>query len=109
MNYKINIVVLLSFFVISCSTQKQLQRDFVGEPVAELNKSFGVPKTIIDNAEGKIYVFEKEEKLRSTEIDQGKLTLDPIVTPKVVKTERFYFTIENGIVKDARVEEEYER
>lgn len=99
----------LIFLMIACGTQKQLQRSFVGKSVAELGEEFGPPKTVIDNNESKVYIFEQEKKLRSTEIDQGKLTLDPIITPKVIKTERYYFTVVNGVVKEARVEEEYER
>lgn len=56
-----------------------------------------------------VYIYEKTEKLRSTEISQGRLTLDPIVTPQVKKTQRFYFTVRNGIILKTRMEEEYDR
>ena len=105
-----NLILFVLFMALfSCGTQKQLQRDFVGKPVSALGKTFGQPKTVIEKNDSKIYIFEKEEELKSTEIDQGRLTLDPIVTPKVVKTERYIFTVKDSVVQSVRMEEEYER
>ena len=102
--------IIIGFLVlISCSTQRQLRKAYVGKPVTILEKNFGEPKTIIDKKAEKIYIFEKTEELKSTEIGQGKLTLDPIITPKVTKTERYYFTVKNGNIVKTRFEEEYER
>ena len=107
---KFNILfVFIVLFVISCGTERQLTRHFKGKPVSELGLEFGAPKSVIDSDGEKIYIYEKTEKLNSTEINQGKLTLDPIVTPKVLKTERYFFTIKNNIVTKVRFEEEYER
>ena len=107
--YKVVLVLLILFLLTSCGIQRQLQKAFVGEPVSAFGEEFGAPKTVIEKEQEKIYVFEKEKKLNSTEIDQGKLTLDPMVTPKVLKTERYIFTVKNGEVVKARYEEEYER
>lgn len=107
--YKAVFVSLFLFLLISCGTQRQLQKAFVGKPVSALNEEFGTPETVIDKEQEKIYIFEKEKKLKSTEIDQGKLTLDPIVTPRVLKTERYIFTVKSGEVVKARYQEEYER
>jgi len=74
-----------------------------------LRENFGKPVTIIDKNEEKVYIFEKTTKLKSTEISQGKLTLDPMITPKVIKTERYYFTVKDSIIIDAKFEEEYDR
>lgn len=101
--------LLTVIFLFSCGTQKQLQKAFVGKPVSELKKKFGEPKTILDNDEEMVYVFEIIEELESTEISQGKLTLDPIITPKVTKTERYYFTVKDGKVVGTKFEEDYER
>ena len=97
------------FMLAACGTQRQLKKAFVGEPVTVLHQQFGQPKTVIDKDQEKIYIFEKEKKLESTEINQGRLTLDPIVTPGVLKTERYWFTVKDGIVTKARYDEEYER
>jgi len=102
-------LAILLLITISCGTQRQLQKAFVGKRVTEVAEKFGAPISVIDKDDEKIYIFEKEEELRRTEIDQGKLTLDPIVTPKVVKTNRYYFTVKEGVVTKARMEEEYER
>jgi hypothetical protein len=64
---------------------------------------------VIESAGDSVYIYEKTEELRSMEISQGRLALDPIVTPRVNKTERFYFTVKKGIIIKTRFEEEYER
>jgi hypothetical protein len=101
--------LIVSLIIISCGTQRQLQKAFVGKPASELEERFGTPKSVFEQNDKKIYVFEKEEKLRSTEINQGKLTLDPIQTPSAIKTERYYFTVNEGIIIEAKMEEEYVR
>ncbi len=109
-NY-LNKILLLLFviFATSCSQQKKLTRTFKGKPSSVLEEEFGKPKTIFDRGDEKVYVFEKIEELRSTEIAQGKLTLDPMISPMVKKTKRHYFTIKNGIIVNAKLEEAYER
>jgi len=96
-------------FSVSCGTQKQLKKSFIGESVSVLKEEFGSPKTVLDQGGEIVYIFEKTKELRSTEISQGKLTLDPIVTPMVQKTERFFFTVVDGKVIKVKLEEEYER
>lgn len=102
-------LVLLIISSISCSTQRQLRKAYVGEPFSKVEMKFDQPKTVIEQEGEKLYIFEKTEELASTEIGQGQLTLDPIITPKVIKTERYYFTVKNGTVIKARFEEDYER
>jgi len=105
-----NIFILIALFIImSCGVQHQLLKSYKGKPVSDVAEEFGAPKSIIEKEGAKIYIFELREKLKSTEINQGKLTLDPIVTPKVKKTERYYFTVVNGVVSSVKYEEEYER
>ncbi|RIH62999.1 hypothetical protein D1164_21855 [Mariniphaga sediminis] len=101
--------ILPILLIFACSTQHKLQKSFTGKPVSILKEHFGSPITIFKNDTNSVYVFEKTEKLRSTEINQGKLTLDPIVSPEVKKTERYYFTVKNGIISQSRFEKEYER
>ncbi len=100
---------MLFFVILACGNQKQLQRQFRGKQAAILQETFGEPKAVLEQENGTVYVFERLKKLESTEISQGKLSLDAIVTPKVNKTERYYFTVRDGIVVKTRYEEEYER
>ncbi len=101
--------VFLLFGIISCGTQRQLQKAYVGKPIEFAQKNLGTPHTVIQKDQEKIYIFEKEEELKSAEINQGRVTLDPMVTPKVLKTERYYFTVKNGVITKVKLEEEYER
>lgn len=102
-------IFLVILLALSCSTQRQLKKSFTGRPVTALEGKFGQPHSVIEKKDGTIYIFEKSETLKSTKISQGKLTLDPIISPKVTKTERYYFTVKNGIITKTRFEEEYER
>lgn len=107
MNRVLFILLLIGF--TSCSSQRQLQKIYLGKPLSEVQEKFGKPKAVLDHGEENVYVFERSEELRSTEIKQGKLTLDPVITPNVRKTERFYFTMKEGKVIKVKLEEEYER
>jgi hypothetical protein len=109
MKYRIVIFILLFFIVFACGTKKQLQRQFKAQPLSVLKETFGEPKTILEQENGNVYVFERLKKLESTEISQGKLTLDAIISPKVNKIERYYFTVRDSIIVETRYEEEYER
>ncbi len=100
---------LILLFFISCGIQKQLNKAYIGKTVSELTEKLGNPKTVIDKGDEKDYVFEKTIELKSAEISQGKLTLDPMVSPMAKKTERYYFTVIDGKVVTAKMEEEYER
>ncbi len=102
-------IFLVFFGLVSCGTQQQLKKSFTGKPSSVLEPRFGQPVSIIETIGDSVYIFEKTEELRGTEISQGRMTLDPIVTPKVKKTERFYFTVKNGIILKTKFEEEYER
>ncbi len=103
------IFFVLLLIAVGCSSQRNLQRTYIGKPQAELESKFGYPKTILDQGAEKVYVYEIIKNLKSTEIGQGKLTLDPIMSPMVQKTERYYFTVKDGKIIDVKLEEEYER
>ena len=104
--YLLLFIIVLS---ISCSTQKRIKKTFIGEPIAMLQDELGKPKTVLDQKEAKVYIFEKTVELRSTEISQAKLTLDPMISPMVKKFERYYVTVKDEIITNIRFEEEYER
>jgi hypothetical protein len=107
--YKIIVFMVLLASMVACGTQKQLNKSFNGKYITEAEQQFGRPVTVIERQADTVYVFERKEELSSTEISQGKMTLDPMVTPRVHKTERFYFTVRKGIIRESRFEEEYER
>src|SRR5690606_16915783 len=102
-------ILLVAGLLTSCGAHRKLQRNYTGKPVAVLQNEYGNPSSVIERENDTIYIFEKSEELNSTEISQGKLTLDPIVTPAVVKTSRYYFTVKNGIITEIRTDEEYQR
>ncbi|HKI89913.1 MAG TPA: hypothetical protein VKA38_12865, partial [Draconibacterium sp.] len=81
------ILILFFFTAVSCGINRQLYKSFSGKPISFASNKFGKPKTVVEKNGEKVYVFEVTKKLESTEISQGKLTLDPMVTPKVNKTE----------------------
>ena len=101
--------ILLALVALSCSQQRVLKKAYVGKPLEILTEKYGKPKVVLDQKEGKIYVYEIVKDLKSTEINQAKLTLDPMVSPMVQKTERYYFTVKDGKIVNARLEEEYDR
>ncbi|WP_167619370.1 hypothetical protein [Maribellus sediminis] len=103
------ILLLLLILVFGCSSQKKLQRTFVGKPLSAFEKAYGKPVALLDRSEGKVYVFAKTEVLKSTEIGQAKLTLDPMMTPTVTKTDKYYVTVKNDVVTKVKQETEYER
>jgi hypothetical protein len=102
-------VILILLIAVSCSYQRALQKEYVGKTVSVLSEKYGYPKVILEQENGKIYVYEIVKELKSTTINQGKLSLDPMVSPSVQKTERYYFTVKNNIIVNAKIEEEYER
>ena len=103
------LVFTILLIMFACTPQKQLSRQYVGKNISELQKELGTPKTILERDGEKVYIFEKSTELQSTEISQAKLTLDPMVTPKVTKTERYYVTVKNETVTKIKLEKEYER
>ncbi len=103
------LTIFILILLFACSPQRKLSHHFVGKNISELKAELGEPKTVFDRSGEKVYVFEKIEELRSTEVSQGKLTLDPMVTPKVVKTERYYVSVKDEVVTSIELENEYER
>jgi len=106
--YRIFIIILF-ISVVSCSAQRSLQKAYIGKSQSVLSEKFGKPKTIFDRGDEKVYVYEIVTELKSTEISQAKLTLDPMISPMVEKTERYYFTVKEEKIIKVKLEEEYER
>nr|WP_319997427.1 hypothetical protein [uncultured Draconibacterium sp.] len=95
--------------MVSCSSQRNLQKTYVGKPISSLESELGKPQTVFEKESGNIYIFEKVKFLKGTEISQHKLTLDPIITPKVKKTTRYKVTAVDGTIKKVETEELYEQ
>lgn len=106
--YRIFIIILF-IIAVSCSPQRSLQKVYIGKPQSVLAEKFGNPTTILDLENEKVYVYEITEELKSAEINQAKLTLDPMISPKVEKTERYYFTVKEEKIVKVKMEVDYER
>ncbi len=107
MNRIFILILLISLF--SCSQQRSFQKAYIGKPQSILSGKFGHPINVIDNENEKIYVYEIVKELKSTTINQGKLTMDPMVSPMVEKTERYYFTVKDEKIVNVIIESEYDR
>ena len=103
------ILLILLIAAVSCSPQRKLQKAYLGKPQSILTEKFGKPKTVLDRGDEKVYIYETITELKSTEISQAKLTLDPMVSPDVKKTDRYYFTVKDEKIVKVKLEEEYER
>ncbi len=74
-----------------------------------METEFGPATTVFKKESGDIYIFEKIEMLKSTEISQHKLTLDPMVTPQVKKTSHYTVTVIDDVITKVELEERYDR
>jgi hypothetical protein len=110
-NKRAFVLVLSLLFLligIGCGTLHEL-RKYEGQPVSVLEKNLGKPATVIPTSEGELYVYEKTEELSGMEISKGQGTLDPMVTPATLKTEKVLFRVIKGVVVEVSREVEYER
>lgn len=103
------LIILFALIIVSCGHQRALQKAYVGKPVSVLSEKYGYPKVILDQNNEKVYVYEIVKELKSATINQGKLSLDPMVSPSVQKTERYYFTVIDDKITKVKLEEEYNR
>ena len=103
------IIIILFIIAVSCSPQRSLQKTYIGKPQSVLAERFGKPTTVLALENEKVYVYEITEELKSAEINQAKLTLDPMISPKVEKTERYYFTVKEEKIVKVKKEVDYER
>lgn len=99
----------MALFIFACSPQKKLQKTYIGKSITAAEAEFGKAKSVFEKANETQYIFEKEEFLKSAEISQHKLTLDPMVSPRAIKTSRYYITVVDGKISNVKLEEEYER
>lgn len=102
-------IIFLYLVLTGCSMNHALKKTFVGKETETLEKQFGKPATVIPRSADSIMVFERKNDLDGTEISQGRGTLDPILSPRVTKIERYLFTVKSGRITDARYERIYER
>jgi len=45
---KVVYILLILIVSVSCSTQRQLRKAFVGKPLSKIEANFGQPKTVIE-------------------------------------------------------------
>ncbi len=107
--YTALIVLIPALLLASCGSKHLVNKTFTGQPVSFIKGKLGQPTHAATSEGDSLYIFERMEKLKSTEISQGKTTLDPIYTPEVTKKEQFFFTVRNGVVVKTVYKEEYER
>jgi hypothetical protein len=103
------LVLIIALFVFACSPQKKIQKTYIGQPISVLEKELGKALTVFNKNDGKEYIFETVKALKSAEISQHKLTLDPMVSPKATKTERYTVKVVDGVITKIDFDEEYER
>jgi hypothetical protein len=106
---KFTCLLILVFLLTNCSFQNKLEKKYLGQPEKILFENFSKPVKVVDAKGKKVYVFEETKDLKSAEISQGKLALDPMVTPKVKKTDRYWFTVSDRVIVKIMHEKEYER
>lgn len=106
--YRIFLVIIL-FVAVACSGPKRIQKSLIGKNISEVPPEWGKAKTVFEKNNEKVYVFEKIKYLKGTEIGQHKVTLDPIVSPKVKKTERYLVSVKDGKIAGVEVENDYQR
>ena len=103
------ILIIPALFIFSCSMNSALQKSFTGKETSVLEEHFGRPTTVLPRSADSLLIFERKNDLEGTDISQGKLTLDPIHSPKVTKIERYYFTVQKGKITGTRYEKFYEK
>ncbi len=103
------LLFVLLIFMISCGPLHKLHKTYIGQPLSSMEDEYGKAKSIFEKNGETLYIFEKTEYLKSTEISQHKLTLDPMVTPEAKKIMHYYVTVKDGIISNIKLESEYER
>ena len=102
------ILPMLLIFFMSCGPLAHLKK-YKEQPVSAIENQFGKPTTIIPLDDGKLYVYETTEELKGTEISKGQTTLDPMVSPATIKTEKLIFKVVDGVVVSVSREVDYKR
>jgi len=109
-NYKAVFILFLTILLgfMGCGPMRKLNK-YRGQEIKSVIDDLGEPASVIPLSEGKIYIWEKSTTLKSTEIAKGQMTLDPMISPAVIKTEKTVFTTMDGKVVAVKKETEYTR
>ena len=104
------IVAVVLTVMLSCSVQSKLNRQFVGKTKSELDQYFGQKGATVSLPNELQYVeYTRSKMLKSTEINKGVTTLDPMVSPSVEKKQKFIFYLnKEGKVTDCKYDLEYQ-
>ena len=111
MKLKNLILAALLFSFFACSVQSKLNRQFKGKDKTELDNYFGQKGIIIPLSDEKQYVVYTQSKhLKSTTINKGVTTLDPMISPSVEKKQKYTFYLDkSGKVIDCKYDLEYQK
>lgn len=102
------IIPVLIISLTGCSPLSRMKK-YEGQPIQSVLTVLGKP-TLISESEGDtIYIFESSKTLPRAEINKGQTTLDPMLTPTVIKTEKAVFKVVGGKVSEVKKETEYTR
>ncbi len=108
MKMKRTTIILAIAILFSCTPQRKINK-LEGHSLTYMLNELGKPTEIIPGKADSTYIYVKEKDLRSTEISKAAMTLDPMVTPEAHKTDKYIFTIKNGIVVNSKHDIEYKR
>ncbi len=107
------ILIFFSLFFVfaACSVSQKVSSKYKGKGVEILYKELGSPKSVTEMDNGnKLFVYEKETIVRSTEISTGRGTLDPRISPAYSKVETFLFEVNSeGLIIDTGYEKRIEK
>ena len=95
-------------FLLACTPQAKIKK-LEGHSLTFMLNELGKPTRIKIVNTDSVYIYEIKKDLRSTEISKATITLDPMVSPEVLKNELYLFTIKNGMVVNTDHHIEYDR
>lgn len=109
-NIRYLIVIIAFFTMLSCSVQSKLNKQFIGKDKTVLDKYYGQNGVIVPlSADKQVVTYTQSKTLRSTAINKGVTTLDPMISPSVQKRQKFIFYLnKEGKVIDCKYDLEYQ-
>ena len=109
--YKGIVIFLAAVFLLGCSIESKLNREYKGKSFLEVMAEKGAP-TNIENliGGGTLRTYQKRVMLKETPINTGQFQYDSFNAPKVLKSEITQFKVSNeGIVLEIKYSCEYSK
>ncbi len=107
-----HILFIILIALTACGVQSKLNKTFTGKDLQFIEQELEMKVSHLSKIENGLSkaVFLRTENLKSTPINQGQATLDPITSPSVDKTEYFTFILNNeGQVIQSEYKKEYDK